>query len=141
MKLSAPVAELSRVRSPSSQLPQPQTILANTQVSAKTGFSGFLGDCAVEKFLKNTEGSCKLNELVSVVDLNSFHRNIEEVRDLNEPETARLPGELFSFYARRRKIASAITRFFTSLRSKSKKTMFSLAESPKTREMRFQDVA
>ena len=88
-------------------------------------FSGFLGDCAVEKFLKNTEGSCKLNELVSVVDLNSFHRNIEEVRDLNEPETARLPGELFSFYARRRKIASAITRFFTSLRSKSKKTMFS----------------
>ena len=31
-------AELSRVRSPSSQLPQPQTILANTQVSAKTGF-------------------------------------------------------------------------------------------------------
>ncbi|MGT5011172.1 hypothetical protein ACRWC7_25650, partial [Escherichia coli] len=38
MKLSAPVAELSRVRSPSSQLPQPQTILANTQVSAKTGF-------------------------------------------------------------------------------------------------------
>nr|MDN1431307.1 hypothetical protein [Escherichia coli] len=44
-------------------------------------FSGFLGDCAVEKFLKNTEGSCKLNELVSVVDLNSFHRNIEEVRD------------------------------------------------------------
>ncbi|MGE9626716.1 hypothetical protein ACQP3I_25440, partial [Escherichia coli] len=30
-------------------------------------FSGFLGDCAVEKFLKNTEGSCKLNELVSVV--------------------------------------------------------------------------
>ena len=88
-------------------------------------FSGFLGDCAVEKFLKNTEGSCKLNELVSVVDLNSFHRNIEEVRDLNEPETARLPGELFSFYARRRKIASAITRFFTSLRSKSKKNMFS----------------
>ena len=66
--------------------PQPQTILTNTQVSAKTGFfSGFLGDCAVEKFLKNTEGSCKLNELVSVVDLNSFHRNIEEVRDLNEP--------------------------------------------------------
>ena len=57
------------------------------------------------------------------------------------PETARLPGELFSFYARRRKIASAITRFFTSLRSKKKKTMFSLAESPKTREMRFQDVA
>ncbi|MQH93842.1 hypothetical protein EI042_23910, partial [Escherichia coli] len=88
-------------------------------------FSGFLGDCAVEKLLKNTEGSCKLNELVSVVDLNSFHRNIEEVRDLNEPETARLPGELFSFYAHRRKIASAITRFFTSLRSKSKKTMFS----------------
>ncbi|MGJ8863290.1 hypothetical protein ABFP36_23015, partial [Salmonella enterica subsp. enterica serovar Kentucky] len=70
-------------------------------------FSGFLGDCAVANFLSNTEGSCNLNELVSGVDLNSFHRNIEEVRDLNEPETARLPGEVFSFDARRRKIARA----------------------------------
>ncbi|EAX5214318.1 hypothetical protein FDX35_23470, partial [Salmonella enterica] len=53
-------------------------------------FSGFLGDCAVEKFLKNTEGSCKLNELVSVAPNNRLHRNIEEVENLNEPEEARL---------------------------------------------------
>ncbi len=120
--------------------PQPQTILANTQVSAKTGFSGFLGDCAVEKFLKNTEGSCKLNELVSVVDLNSFHRNIEEVRDLNEPETARLRRAVFVLRppTKDRKCNNEIFHVFTL---KSKKTMFSLAESPKTREMRFQDVA
>ena len=112
------------MRSPSSQLPNRKRFSQIRKYLQNRFFSGFLGDCAVEKFLKNTEGSCKLNELVSVVDLNSFHRNIEEVRDLNEPETARLPGELFSFYARRRKIASAITRFFTSLRSKSKNHVF-----------------
>ena len=141
MKLSAPVAELSRMWSPSSQPPNHTRLSQIRKCLQKQVFSGFLGDCAVEKFLKNTEGSCKLNELVSVVDLNSFHRNIEEVRDLNEPETARLPGELFSFYARRRKIASATTRFFYVFTLKQKKNMFSLAESPKTREMRFQDVA
>ena len=39
--------------------------------------------------MKNTEGSCKLNELVSVATHNRLHRNIEEVRDLSEPEEAR----------------------------------------------------
>ena len=58
-------------------------------------FSGFLGDCAVEKFLKNTEGSCKLNELVSVAANNRLHRNIEEVENLNEPEEARLMAGFF----------------------------------------------
>ncbi|XIZ91580.1 hypothetical protein AB2E99_25305 (plasmid) [Escherichia coli] len=95
MKLSAPVAELSRVRSPSSQLPQPQTVFANTQASAKKVFFGYLGGCAAEKFLKNTEGSCKLNELVSVAANNRLHRNIEEVENLNEPEEARLMAGFF----------------------------------------------
>ncbi|MEH0850588.1 hypothetical protein [Escherichia coli] len=96
MKLSAPVAELSRVRSPSSQLPQPQTVFANTQASAKKGFFfGCLGGCAAEKFLKNTESSCKLNELVSVATDNRLHRNIEEVTNLNEPEEARLMAGFF----------------------------------------------
>ena len=96
MKLSAPVAELSRVRSPSSQLPQPQTVFANTQASAKKGFfSGVWGGCEAEKFLKNTEGSCKLNELVSVAANNRLHRNIEEVENLNEPEEARLTAGFF----------------------------------------------
>ena len=96
MKLSAPVAELSRVRSPSSQLPQPQTVFANTQASAKKGFfSGVWGGCEAEKFLKNTEGSCKLNELVSVAANNRLHRNIEDVENLNEPEEARLMAGFF----------------------------------------------
>ena len=96
MKLSAPVAELSRVRSPSSQLPQPQTVFANTQASAKKGFfSGVWGGCEAEKFLKNTEGSCKLNELVSVATNNRLHRNIEECENLNEPEEARQMAGFF----------------------------------------------
>ncbi len=61
----------------------------------KQVFSGFLGDCAAGKFLKNTEGSCKLNELVSVAANNRLHRNIEEVENLNEPEEARLMAGFF----------------------------------------------
>ncbi|MGR9941703.1 hypothetical protein ACUOIO_26795, partial [Escherichia coli] len=90
MKLPAPIAELSRMRSQSSQLPQPQTVFANTQASAKKGFFfGWLGGCEAGKFLKNAEGLCELNELVSVAANNRLHRNIEEVENLNEPEEAR----------------------------------------------------
>ncbi|MCV6020003.1 hypothetical protein OFO93_26180, partial [Escherichia coli] len=45
--------------------------------------------------MKNTEGSCKLNELVSVAANNRLHRNIEEVENLNEPEEARLMAGFF----------------------------------------------
>lgn len=45
--------------------------------------------------MQNTEGSCKLNELVSVASNNRLHRNIEEVENLNEPEEARLMAGFF----------------------------------------------
>ncbi|MEQ4734631.1 hypothetical protein ABN075_21780 [Providencia rettgeri] len=45
--------------------------------------------------MKNTESSCKLNELVSVATDNRLHRNIEEVANLNEPEEARLMAGFF----------------------------------------------
>lgn len=45
--------------------------------------------------MQNTEGSCKLNELVSVAANNRLHRNIEEVENLNEPEEARLMAGFF----------------------------------------------
>lgn len=49
--------------------------------------------------MKNTEGSCKLNELVSVATNNRLHRNIEEVGDLNEPEEARQMAGFFVLLA------------------------------------------
>lgn len=49
--------------------------------------------------MKNTEGSCKLNELVSVAENNRLHRNIEEVENLNEPEEARLMAGFFVLLA------------------------------------------
>ncbi|WP_252367665.1 hypothetical protein [Escherichia coli] len=67
MKLSAPVAELSRVRLPSSQLPQPQTVFANTQSSAKTGFFRDSGEAVRSVMLEEYRRFMQLNELVSVV--------------------------------------------------------------------------
>ena len=78
------------MRSPSSLTPnRKRPLQTRNKCLQKQVFSGFLGDCEAGKFLKNTEGSCKLNELVSVATHNRLHRNIEEVRDLSEPEEAR----------------------------------------------------
>ncbi|MFO5394553.1 hypothetical protein RCK98_24175, partial [Salmonella enterica subsp. enterica serovar 1,4,[5],12:i:-] len=52
-EVSSPVAEFSRVRSPSSLTPQPQTAFANTQqVPAKTGFFGIPGRLCGGKILE-----------------------------------------------------------------------------------------
>ena len=75
--------------------PTANGLCKHASICKKRFFFGYLGDCAAEKFLKNTEGSCKLNELVSVAANNRLHRNIEEVENLNEPEEARLMAGFF----------------------------------------------